>query len=289
MSHIRILIRISQTDLWLGYVYANNQVSWEAVPLTEIRSAEVSDQSFRRSPIAWWVIFYLCVIAIVFPLIDIARVANFIWKLAETHVPVSNAPPPPGGSVIFFLSAMTVAGIAALAISSVVNIIKIDKKRQRHKAWHRLRIVTSQSTHEIFDPNDFSLRDLRHRILTARNLLLDRISMKEVHVNQHIANYGGGMVNGIIYGGDVSNHQMPSDPQLTIAELESRIAALQMPEANRTIIEQSINVIRRGGTADQRSVRQALHNIRNAVSTLGQTALPILEIVEQIAKLFGVK
>jgi hypothetical protein len=116
------------------------------------------------------------------------------------------------------------------------------------------------------------------------------------------ANYHfGDKVGGDKVGGDkvsvrgkhnvgMIKNQGTTDPRAALEEMINAVQVLrgQVSAADRQVIDESMNIVRRADNVEKGTLRRALSNIAGVAAMVGQVGVPVIESVRAVMAAFGV-
>lgn len=103
------------------------------------------------------------------------------------------------------------------------------------------------------------------------------------HFGDEVTQYGDHNVGMI-------KNQGPAEPQAAFREMVNAVQALrvQVPAADRQVIDDSMNAIGTGDNVEMGTLRRALGNIAGIAAMVGQIGAPVIESVRKVMAAFGV-
>lgn len=88
----------------------------------------------------------------------------------------------------------------------------------------------------------------------------------------------------------MNKNQESADPQEALRELINAVQILQgqVSAADRQVLDESINVIRKAGNAEKGTLRRALGTIAGVATIVGQVGVPVIESVHALTTALGI-
>jgi hypothetical protein len=110
--------------------------------------------------------------------------------------------------------------------------------------------------------------------------------------NYHFGDKVGGdkvSVRGKHNVGMIKN-QGTTNPGAAIEEMINAVQVLrgQVSAADRQVIDESMNIVRRADNVEKGTLRRALSNIAGVATMVGQVGVPVIESVRAVMAAFGV-
>ncbi len=107
--------------------------------------------------------------------------------------------------------------------------------------------------------------------------------MSSYHYGDNIKQYGNQNI------GKISN-QVPVDTRQALLEIIAltEVIRRQVSAAESQVIEESIEILRRGDAEDRGSLRRALGNIAGIAALVGEVGVPVIEAVRRVITALGV-
>jgi hypothetical protein len=102
------------------------------------------------------------------------------------------------------------------------------------------------------------------------------------------------------FGDEVTQHgdhnigmiknQGPVDPKAALQEMISSVRALRgmLSEADREVIDESMETVGAGENAERQHLRRALGNIAGVATMVGQVGVPVIEAIQKVKEAFGI-
>jgi hypothetical protein len=104
------------------------------------------------------------------------------------------------------------------------------------------------------------------------------------HYGDNINQYGGHHNTG------KATSQLPADTRQALLEIIdlTDVMRRQVSTAQSQVIDESVEILRRGDTTDRSSVRRALGNIAGIAALVGEVGVPVIDAIRKVMTALGV-